>query len=58
MFLQATDDSNLFPKNVQFSEEWKEICVNLMTEILHFYNRDSIESLQKISHNLYKDINN
>jgi hypothetical protein len=58
MFLQATGESNLFPKNIQFSEEWKEICVNLMTEILHFYNRDSIESLQKISHNLYKDINN
>lgn len=58
MFLQATDESNSFPKNIQFSEEWKEIYVNLMTEILHFYNRDSIESLQKISHNLYKDINN
>jgi hypothetical protein len=58
MFLQATDDSNLFPKNVQFSEEWKEIHDNLMTEIIYFYNRDSIESLQKISHDLYKDINN
>lgn len=54
MFLQATGESNLFPKNIQFSEEWKEIYVNLMTEILYFYNRDSIESLQKISHNLYK----
>jgi hypothetical protein len=58
MFLQATDDSNTFPKNIQFSEEWKDIYVNLMTEIIYFYNRDSIESLQKISHDLYKDINN
>lgn len=58
MFLQATDESNSFPKNIQFSEEWKEIYVNLMTEIFYFYNRDSIEKLQKISHDLYKDINN
>lgn len=58
MFLQATDDSNSFPKNVQFSEEWKEIHDNLMTEIFDFYNRTDIERLQEISHNLYKDINN
>lgn len=58
MFLQATDESNSFPKNIQFSEEWKDIYVNLMTEIIYFYNKDSIESLQKISHDLYKDINN
>lgn len=58
MFLQATDESNSFPKNVQFSEEWKEIHDNLMREIFDFYNRTDIERLQKISHNLYKDINN
>ena len=50
MFLQATDESNSFPKNIQFSEEWKEIYVNLMKEIFDFYNRTDIERLQKISH--------
>lgn len=49
MFLQATDESNTFPKNVQFSEEWKDIYVNLMTEIFDFYNRTDIERLQKTS---------
>jgi hypothetical protein len=58
MFLQATDESNSFPKNIQFSEEWKDIYINLMTEIFDFYNINDIEKLQKISHNLYKDINN
>lgn len=58
MFLQATDESNSFPKNIQFSEEWKDIYVNLMTEIFDLYNRNDIERLQKISHDLYKDINN
>lgn len=47
MFLQATDESNSFPKNIQFSEEWKDIYVNLMTEIFDFYNRNDIERLQK-----------
>lgn len=50
MFLQATGDSNTFPKNIQFSEEWEEIYVNLMKEIFDFYNRTDIERLQKISH--------
>ena len=49
MFLQATDDSNSFPKNIQFSKEWEEIYVNLMREIFYFYNRTDIERLQKIS---------
>ena len=49
MFLQATDESNTFPKNIQFSEEWKDIYVNLMTEIFDFYNRTDIERLQKTS---------
>jgi hypothetical protein len=43
---------------VEFLSHNKEIHDNLMTEIIYFYNRDSIESLQKISHDLYKDINN
>ena len=58
MFLQATDESNSFPKNIQFSEEWKDIYINLMREIFDFYNRTDIERLQKISQKLYKDINN
>lgn len=50
MFLQATDESNLFPKNIQFSQEWKEMYFSLMTEIFDFYDINDIEKLQKISH--------
>ena len=54
MFLQATDDSNSFPKNIQFSEEWKDIYINLMKEIFDFYNRTDIERLQKTSQQMIK----
>ena len=54
MFLDATGDSNLFPKNIQFSEEWKEIYINLMREIFDFYNRTDIERLQKIQTDAYQ----
>lgn len=45
MFLQATDESNSFPKNIQFSEEWKEMYFTLLCEKIDFFPIDKLNEL-------------
>ena len=45
MFLDATGDSNTFPKNIQFSEEWKNIYFTLLCEKIDFFPIDKLNEL-------------